>query len=242
MNDENKIYKKPSKDVNRSSSLSCRYLSITSPIIKINSPETHATMNTEVISSPNKETIKNRENKYPTVWIDIRLDVPDKVNIPIVFHDTTTKNVNAEVKNLCRVFNTTPITNTQEKVETIYFKSKHQEDVVEREETILKVIDENVTDMAHPNLKVDTNIQYNASEDKASFDDSNVAIPYSKRSPSMSDNLSRRLINQSEKYTITVIKFSQNKSNNKHVKKVSLFLYSLHPYIFKNIMISAIIK
>ena len=98
MNDENKKYKKPSKDVNRSSSLSCRLLSITSQIIKINSPKTHATMNTEVISCSNKDTIKNRENEYPTVRIDIILDVPDKVNIPIVFHDTTTKHVNTEKK------------------------------------------------------------------------------------------------------------------------------------------------
>ena len=33
---------------------------------------------------------------------------------------------------------------------------------------------------------------------------------------------------------VTVIKFSQNESNNKHIKKISPFLYSLHPYILKD--------
>ena len=156
----------------------------------------------EVISSPNKETIINRENNYRTVRMVIILDVPDKVSIPLVFHDTTTKKENAEEKNFCRVFNTTPIKNTQKKVETIYFKHKHQENVVEREETNLKVIDENFNDISHPNLKLDINVQSNTSENKASFDNSNDAIPYLKRSPSMSDNSLRRLINQSEKYIV----------------------------------------
>ena len=156
----------------------------------------------EVIGTSNKETIENRENNYPTVRMDIILDVPDKVIIPIVFHDTTTKKENAEEKTLCRVFNTTLIKNTQEKVETIYFKHKHQENVVEREGTNLKVIDENVNDISHPNLKVDINVQSNVSENKVSFHDSNDAIPYLKQSPSMSDNSLRRLINQSEKYIV----------------------------------------
>ena len=65
-------------------------------------------------------------------------------------------------------------------MEIIYFKRKHQENVVERQEINLKVIDENVNDMAHPNLKVNTNVQSNASENKALFDDSNVVIPYLK--------------------------------------------------------------
>ena len=65
-------------------------------------------------------------------------------------------------------------------MEIIYFKRKHQENVVERQEINLKVIDENVNDMARPSLKVNTNVQSNASENKALSDDSNVVIPYLK--------------------------------------------------------------